>query len=133
MKKSIINLSFITALVFFSSNIFAQSENPELLRSRQDAKTLHNNYKTKYGTSAKETGGTISLASLEALVAQMHANQTTEVVYRFGRTASGTTGKNMLMFFNVTATIEELEGLSKFQSINLCPTNCSQVVDDYIK
>ncbi len=134
MKKHTLILHLIILFALVTPDLFAQAANPELIKDRAEAQTFYRNFQTMYQTVAfDEKGGSISLESLQALVAQMEANHSSKVEYYFGRTTADKYGHNFIMFFNVGYTVSQLNGLSKIRSIEWCPPNCDTTDDAYVK
>lgn len=134
MKKNLYHLSVFIFLLLSTASITAIAGDSELIENRDEAKRLYNNFQEMYNTvSFDEKGGSISVEALEKLIQQAKANKSTEVVYYFGRTAPDKTGKNLLMFFNADYSIPELDGIDKFKTVKLCPTDCDINVEGYLK
>ena len=134
MKNLTLFFSGIILLLFFSSNSFSQDRpNPEHVSNKGEAGMLTKNFRTYYPAQQfTETGGTLSLATIQELYNQMVNTGSAEVVYKFGRTTNEANGKNIILFFN-DVDVNRLNELKSFKSVNICPMDCNPSIEDYLK
>lgn len=107
-----------------------QPENPELIRDRATAKKMYGDFLTKYPLTAfGERGGSISKATLEALLSKMTDDGDTKVYYIFGRTAET---KNCIMLFNNPAFNDPTRTPSYMSAAPYCPDDCNASLMQYL-
>jgi hypothetical protein len=134
MKKMLFYISFLLFISMFSTTLFAGDGDSTLIENRDEARALFNNFHTMYkGVKFEQKGGSVSIEALEKLIEQAKANNSTEVVYYFARTTADESGKNILLFFNTGYPVSELDGIDKFKTVKLCPTDCDKNVEEYLK
>lgn len=131
--KSIICLFFLFCISINYS--FSQNQtNPEQITDKSEADRLYLNFREHYAVEQlRENGGTISLATVKALYEQMVSTGSNELVYRFGRTEPGNSGKNIVLFFNDSSDETKLNESKKFKTVNVCPQDCNPVIDNYLR
>ncbi len=133
MKLFSRTLLFSSVFLLSATGLFAQSENGDVIKSRQEAQALYNNFRNYYSQEqVGENGGSISIDALQTLLDQMKANGSKSISYRFGRTSDDKSGKDLVLFFNNNYPPEALDKLMKFKSSSLCPTDCNPAVDEYL-
>jgi hypothetical protein len=117
----------------FQYSLAQDRPNPEHITNKGEASNLTKNFRTYYPVQQfGETGGTLSLATIQELYNQMVNTGSAEVVYKFGRTSGDANGKNVILFFN-DVDVNRLNEIHSFKSVNICPMDCNPSIENYLK
>ncbi len=133
-------LLFITAVAVTSLTIssFKPSEkiitpgegDGETIRDRAAAKQMYGDFLRQYPEATfAEHGGSISKATLEALLSKMTNEADTKVLYIFGRTADN---KNCIMLFNNPAYNDLSRTPAYRTAAPYCPNDCDAALMQYL-
>jgi hypothetical protein len=134
MKNLNLLLTGIILVLFFTGNSYGQDRpNPEQISNKEEAVALTKNFRAYYPVQQfNETGGTLSLATIQQLYNQMVNTGSAEVVYKFGRTTGDASGKNVILFFN-DVDVSRLREINSFKAVNVCPMDCNPSIENYLK